>query len=126
MIATRARTLVRSLPLNSLLGTFAIVAAASFAVPQPASAVINGNVRSACMSDYFAYCAGMEVGSSELRRCMNRAGPRLTSSCVNALVAAGEVSRAEVSRRSGATTRTASKKGKGKGKSAKRQFATLR
>ncbi len=100
---------------RSLFPTFvasaALLIGATFAFTTPASAVINASVRNACMSDYFAYCAGMEVGSQELRRCMNRAGPKLQPACVNALVAAGEVSKAEVNRRGkAASTRTASRK----------------
>lgn len=89
------RTIFRSITVFAavLIGAFASLTA-------PASAAVTGSVRSACMSDYFAYCAGMEVGSSELRRCMNKAGSKLQPACVSALVAAGEVSKAEVDRRS--------------------------
>ena len=45
----------------------------------PASAVVSASVRNACMSDYFQFCAGMEVGSTELRRCFNRNGSKLSS-----------------------------------------------
>lgn len=95
----------------SIVASAAMLFGALAAFTTPASAVINSSVRNACMSDYFAYCAGMEVGSQELRRCMNRAGPKLQPACVNALVAAGEVSKAEVDRRGkSASTRTASRK----------------
>jgi hypothetical protein len=53
----------------------------------------------ACMSDYFSYCSSYSVGSPQLRQCMRAAGPKLSKGCVSALVAAGEVSQAEVSRR---------------------------
>ena len=68
---------------------------------------VSGAVKAACMSDYFAYCSQHEVGSPGLRSCMRAAGPKLSSRCIGALVAAGEVSQAEVSRRS---TKTASTK----------------
>ena len=57
-------------------------------------------VQRACMSDYFAHCSKYAPGSPEVRSCMSRVGPRLSGRCVNALLAAGEVSKAEVSRRS--------------------------
>lgn len=49
-----------------------------------------------CASDYYAYCSQFQVGSKELRICMRRAGPKLSKSCLNALIADGEVSKAEV------------------------------
>ncbi len=100
MIATIARTLVRSLPLSRLVSTAVVLLGAAVLLPAPASAV-SANVRNACVGDYFNFCAGMEVGSKELRRCFNRNGAKLSSACVSALVSSGEVSKAEVSRRSG-------------------------
>ena len=105
MIATTVRTLIRSLPQSPALSRLAFFAAvilsALAAMPAPASAVVNANVRNACMADYFAHCAGMEVGSQELRRCFHKAGPKLQGGCVQALIAAGEVSKATVDARSG-------------------------
>ena len=120
MIATTARSLLRCLPLSRLATAAALLLGLGVLLPAPASAV-SSSVRNACMGDYFQFCAGMEVGSQELRRCFNRNGAKLSSSCVSALVGAGEVSKAEVSRRSGksqtataparsrAATRTASR-----------------
>lgn len=75
-----------------------LVFAASAAINGAASAV-SGSVRSACMSDYFAYCSSHAVGSASLRSCMRSNGPRLSSRCLNALVAAGEVTPQTVSRK---------------------------
>lgn len=61
---------------------------------------VSLSVQRACMSDYFAHCSQHPVGSAAVRSCMSRVGPRLSGRCVNALIAAGEVSKAEVSRRS--------------------------
>lgn len=77
---------------------FAIATAALVGQSSTASAVSLA-VKRACMSDYFSYCSQHAVGSQSLRRCMRNAGPRLSKSCVNALIAAGEVSKEEVSRR---------------------------
>lgn len=51
-----------------------------------------------CASDYYAYCSRFAVGSSELRKCMRGNGHRLSKACVNALIADGEISKAEVER----------------------------
>ena len=106
MIATTTRTRLRSMPLSYLVTMSALIAALGMLASAPAHAV-SANVRNACMGDYFNFCAGMEVGSQELRRCFNRNGKKLSSGCVSALVSAGEVSQAEVNRRA-ASTRTAS------------------
>lgn len=98
MIATIARTIVRSLPLSRLVTISALLAGLGMLASAPAHAV-SANVRNACMGDYFNFCAGLEVGSKELRRCFNRNGSKLSSGCVSALVSAGEVSQAEVNRR---------------------------
>ncbi len=128
MIATNARTLVRHLDLTTfaqyLISATALLFGAFLFAAGPASAVVNSNVRNACMSDYFEHCAGMEVGSAELRRCFNKAGPKLQPGCVSALVAAGEVSRAEVSRREGRSkVAGAARKGKMKFAAAKSRKA---
>ncbi|MFV0367631.1 MAG: hypothetical protein ACK5KM_04155 [Hyphomicrobiaceae bacterium] len=56
-------------------------------------------VKRACKADYFAHCSHHAVGTPGVRRCMRDAGPQLSKPCVNALIAAGEVSKAEVARR---------------------------
>jgi hypothetical protein len=75
-----------------------IAAAALLALAAPAHAV-SPSVRSACMSDYFAYCSNHAVGSASLRSCMKSAGPKLSKGCVNALVGAGEISTGYVQKR---------------------------
>lgn len=71
------------------------------AVTQVAEAEpVSRSVRRACVSDYFAFCSAHRVGSPSLRKCMRDAGGKLSRGCFEALVAAGEVSRAEVSKRS--------------------------
>jgi hypothetical protein len=108
MIATIVRTLVRSLPFSRIMSIAALVLGLGVLLPSPASAV-SSNVRNACMGDYFSFCAGMEVGSQELRRCFNKNGSKLSSPCVSALVGAGEVSKAEVDRRAGKSKVASSK-----------------
>jgi hypothetical protein len=67
------------------------------------AAAVSPAVRVACLSDYLTNCSAHSVGSPELRKCMRAVGSRLSKGCINALVAAGEVSKAEVSRRSTAS-----------------------
>jgi uncharacterized protein with ACT and thioredoxin-like domain len=67
------------------------------------AAAVSPAVRVACLSDYLSNCSAHSVGSPELRKCMRAVGSRLSNRCINALVAAGEVSKAEVSRRSTAS-----------------------
>ena len=131
MIATPLRTIVRSPSISRIATVAALLMGIGIIQASPASAVVNSSVRNACMSDYFQFCAGMDVGSTELRRCFNRNGSKLSSGCVNALVSAGEVSQSEVSRRGGASKSVAmaSKARSGKkiaSRSNRRQYATLR
>ena len=63
------------------------------------ASAVSARVKIACASDYFAYCRAHAVGTPGVRRCMREAGPKLSKRCVNALVAEGEVSEADVARR---------------------------
>lgn len=64
-----------------------------------AASAVSLRVQLACASDYFAYCSKHPTEGSKVRQCMSANGHKLSSSCVNALIAAGEVSKAEVARR---------------------------
>ena len=75
-----------------------IAVALSFVLPQHAQAV-SEKVRKVCRDDYMAHCNTHEVGSEELRQCMRKVGGKLSPSCVDALVEAGEVTRKEVEQR---------------------------
>jgi hypothetical protein len=61
---------------------------------------VSASVQSACASDYLAYCSQHDPDGPGVRRCMRANGLKLSKSCVNALIAAGEVSKDEISRRS--------------------------
>ena len=56
-------------------------------------------LQQACASDYRKHCGEYGIETGALRLCMDRAGHGLSKTCVDALVAAGEVSKAEVERR---------------------------
>jgi hypothetical protein len=60
---------------------------------------VNSGVRSACASDFLAYCSQHDPDSQGARKCMRANGPSLSKACLDALIAAGEVSREEVARR---------------------------
>lgn len=49
-----------------------------------------------CAGDYYAYCSQHAPGSPGVRKCMRAVGPKLSKACINALIADGEVSKAEV------------------------------
>ncbi len=76
---------------------FGTLALAAFVTEASA---VSPRVRSACAGDYLAYCSQHDPDGPGVRQCMRAHGPRLSPSCVSALVAAGEVSKQEVSRRS--------------------------
>ncbi len=56
-------------------------------------------VQQSCASDYKKYCGEYGLESTALRGCMDRNGNSLSKTCVQALVASGQVSQAEVDRR---------------------------
>lgn len=60
---------------------------------------VSTRVKFACARDYMANCRAYKPDSPETRNCMNHVGARLSPRCVSALVAAGEVTQAEVKRR---------------------------
>ena len=63
------------------------------------AAAVDPRVRSACASDYLAYCSQHDPDSGAARRCMRSHGPSLSNDCLNALIVAGEVTKEEVARR---------------------------
>jgi hypothetical protein len=70
----------------------------SGALTTQAGAVSLG-VKLACASDYYSYCSQHSPGSAGVRQCMRSHGPQLSNRCINALIGAGEVSKAEVDRK---------------------------
>jgi hypothetical protein len=61
-----------------------------------AHAAVTQRVKDACRDEYFAYCSAYEVGSEELRRCMDKAQDHFSERCLNELAAAGEASKEQV------------------------------
>lgn len=76
-----------------------LAGAALLAATATGANAISLSVKRACASDYFAHCSQHAVGSPGVRQCMSAVGPKLSKSCVSALVAAGEVGKAQISAR---------------------------
>lgn len=73
--------------------------AAGIAAQTTGAAAISNSVKIACMADYFSYCSQHSPEGQGVRQCMRANGLKLSNRCVNALVAAGEVSKSEVASR---------------------------
>jgi len=77
----------------------AAIALGGIAFHSGQASAISLSVQMACASDYYAYCSKHDPFGPAVRGCMRANGLKLSTRCVNALVAAGEVSKAEVERR---------------------------
>ncbi len=88
----QSTSILRSLVLAVTLGSVAVSSSAAHAVPMA--------VQMACASDYYAYCSKHDPEGPAVRACMRANGSKLSKRCVSALIAAGEVSKDEVLRRS--------------------------
>ncbi len=78
------------------VASLAILAFTALAASAPASAKdVSQKVKRACANDYFAHCSMHPVGTPAVRKCMRAVGSRLSKPCIGALVADGEVTRAD-------------------------------
>jgi hypothetical protein len=87
---------------TSLLPRFTkpLVAAAVLTAALTSQAgAVSLTVKLACANDYYAHCSQHSPGSIGVRKCMRAHGSQLSNQCINALIGAGEVSKAEVERR---------------------------
>ncbi len=82
---------------GALAGAVALSAAL---LPVSQAEAVSSAVRFACAGDYLSHCSSFAPASTETRRCMRAVGYKLSKGCISALVAAGEVSKSEVARRS--------------------------
>jgi hypothetical protein len=57
---------------------------------------ITKGMQNNCANDYKKFCGDYGLQTSALNLCMKKAGPSLSPACVQALVAAGKVSQAQV------------------------------
>jgi len=88
------------MPITATAAKVALALSAAVLCTTAASAV-STRVQSACAGDFMAYCSQHDPDGPGARRCMRANGPKLSKGCLDALIAAGEVSKAEVARRSG-------------------------
>ncbi|CAA2139903.1 hypothetical protein [Hyphomicrobium sp. ghe19] len=97
------------IPRNAFRAVLApALALASVTLMAGTASAVSLRVQMACASDYYAHCSAYSPNSPQVRSCMRAVGVGLSKGCVDALVAAGEVSVAEVSRRRGGS-KTAAK-----------------
>ena len=85
---------------NSLRLVATAVAASTVLIHATQASAASLAVQFACTADYYAYCSKHDPDSPAVRVCMNNNGHKLSKRCVNALIGAGEITKAEVERRS--------------------------
>jgi hypothetical protein len=64
-----------------------------------AAGAVDSRVRDACAGDYLSYCSQHDPDGRAVRTCMRANGSKLSQGCLNALVAAGEVSKKEITKK---------------------------
>lgn len=83
--------------LVAIVASTAIFAADTVVRTSGAEAAQSGpysaRVRRSCKGDYNRFCPGYSLYGTEIRRCMQAAGKRISKRCIRALVDAGEVPR---------------------------------
>jgi hypothetical protein len=77
-----------------------VLALATLLALATAADAVDRRVERACANDYLTYCSQHDPDGPGVRQCMRANGLKLSAGCVSALVAAGEVSKTEVGRRS--------------------------
>lgn len=86
--------------MRTTIATFGVACLLALCLTATASAQSYSKaVKQFCAADYHKYCGEYGLESAALRICMDKNGHVLSKGCVNALVASGEVSQAEVNRR---------------------------
>ncbi len=81
----------------SLLIGFALVFGFAGAA-QAESVTVNKEVQDACEWDYHQFCDQYGLGSELLDMCFRQNGPKMSKACIDALIAAGDVSQEYVNR----------------------------
>jgi len=66
------------------------------------AAAVDDRVRAACTGDYLSYCSQHDPDGASVRQCMRANGARLSTGCIQALVAAGEVPKQQMAKRQSA------------------------
>lgn len=73
--------------------SIAILASLAVAASAGSASAYTARVKSACKGDFYRFCPGYKVGSSQLRACMRSAGGNVSTRCVDALADSGEIPR---------------------------------
>ena len=79
---------------TAMLAAFTVILALA---PDTAGAV-TARIKRDCKSDYNRYCKKYELGSEGLRACMSRSIRGVSNRCISALVAGGEMTKAQAER----------------------------
>jgi hypothetical protein len=75
----------------------AVAASITMLLSASADAVTDRQKRD-CKADYNRYCKKYELGTEGLRACMSRSIKRVSNRCISALVAGGDMSKAQADR----------------------------
>lgn len=78
----------------------AAAALSALVVHTSQASALSLSVEIACAADYYSYCSKHDPEGPGVRKCMRDNGQNLSMRCLNALVGAGEVSKAEIESRS--------------------------
>jgi hypothetical protein len=84
-------------PIRNILA--ATLALGTLAVSANEASATSLAVKMACASDYYAHCSMHTPDSPGVRKCMRSVGRSLSPRCLNALVAAGEVSKSVIEKK---------------------------
>lgn len=71
----------------------AIALSVGFMAPAAPAHAVSAKVKKACQGDYKRLCPTYKVGTPQLRACMEAKQAEISSRCVDALIASGEVNR---------------------------------
>jgi hypothetical protein len=94
---------------SSLRLLSAAIAFGAVAISSSQASATSLSVQLACATDYYAYCSKHDPDGPGVRGCMRAAGPKLSNRCVNALIGAGEVTKAEVDAKTAASKSAAAR-----------------
>jgi hypothetical protein len=76
----------------------ACIVLAIFFIATTQAAAVDERVQAACNDDYFTYCSQHDPDGQGVRHCMRASGSKLSDTCIEALMAAGELTPAERAR----------------------------
>lgn len=80
--------------------TTAVLAVSAFGLMlfTVAAGAVTEQQKRDCKADYNRYCKQYKLGSEGLRACMSRSIKKVSNRCINALVAGGDMTKAQAAR----------------------------